>query len=570
MQYPHKGLDSFVLILVFGAIVLNTDNMKALPRSFSFALAALFTLFFINLNADELTFPVTQQTAKNVSLHDRPGAYDYAPSLILNANDGLYHMYWCGLESAHGIRGDYILHAQAKSPEGPWHSSTSTKPNSYDVVLGPSGKPGTFDAIHVCDPTVLVRGGRYYLFYGGLNSHHNGPESLTEIGLAIGNSPTQFERANGGNPLVKPSKSAANWQARGYYGAGQPTVVYRAPFYYLAYTDSTGAGSNPHNGAGQYLLRSITPEFDGIVEEFRGNDWVRLENSTQATGTYSFLEAFSIDLAFDARIDAFWVGQNGPSMEATDLVVFNQNFQAVGRGRIPQIWADGPALLVGEGRSLLSRDRCGRLPITMAVGAPPRSTVRNEDPWSWDITLSQGVLDISALCPNEPPSEPEPPQPPKPEPEPKSPVDPSTFGPLVGYIDTPAPTLANPVVRGWACEAHAPDPVALHLYAGHTLIGGYETTLPHEADIRTLCHSGAQATHRFEIRLSEETMVQHGGKPLTIYAISRITKRIFPLVNSGAYTVPTTPRSEPTPTPSEPLQADFTTTPNIYNEGGQW
>src|SRR4051812_43377720 len=61
----------------------------------------------------------------------RRSSYNYAPSVIHDG--GVYHLYWCG-----GVAGDFILHAQATTLSGPWHSTTNAQPSSFDISLSPT------------------------------------------------------------------------------------------------------------------------------------------------------------------------------------------------------------------------------------------------------------------------------------------------------------------------------------------------------------------------------------------------------------------------------------------------
>ena len=126
---------------------------------------------------------------------------------------------------------------------------------------GPDGRGGTpvfsgssagFDAVHTCDPSVIKVGGTYYMYYtGAAGDHAHG----NAIGLATSTDGRVWTRANGGRPLVT---AARNVKRDNTYGAGQPSAVYLAGYFYLMFTDTTGQATG-HNGAGQFVLRSTGP-----------------------------------------------------------------------------------------------------------------------------------------------------------------------------------------------------------------------------------------------------------------------------------------------------------------------
>lgn len=343
------------------------------------------------------TMPLTEQTSRNARIMPRPGNYDYAPSFMQDGS--VYRMYWCGTETRAGIKSDYILHAQAASPEGPWHSAVDKTPGSYDVVFSPSLKSGTFDRIHVCDPTVMKTSEGYYLYYGGLSGHENSRTTLTAIGVAKGSTPLGFTRLNDGRPVIQAAQNGSTWVARKlFYGAGQPSVTYRAPYYYLIYTDTTAQGSNPGNGAGQYVVRSRSPAFDGTVEELSSSGWVERANTTALVADRSVLEAFSVDIAFDSQSDSFVIAQQVEGPLRTRLNFAAADWRIKGTTALPHVWQDGAAILAAANRVMPLRPRCGSLAIHLLTGAPPGDVQITTNPWAWDITYSAGTADISKIC----------------------------------------------------------------------------------------------------------------------------------------------------------------------------
>lgn len=108
--------------------------------------------------------------------------YDYVPTILY---DGKYRMWWCG--SRPSFPGDHIFYAEADTLDtlhgiyNSWHKRGSSTPNTFDVVLHPTGRAGDFDSIHACDPSVIRVNGEYYMYYGGLDS---AADSFTAIGVA--------------------------------------------------------------------------------------------------------------------------------------------------------------------------------------------------------------------------------------------------------------------------------------------------------------------------------------------------------------------------------------------------
>ena len=97
------------------------------------------------------------------------GSYDdrcvFTPDILV-AN-GKYYLYYQVAKSPHLFReGPHqIAVAWADSPDGPWHKSDQP-------ILVPSEK-GHFDSRKVHDPSLIVKGGKYYLYYKGDGDHSN-------------------------------------------------------------------------------------------------------------------------------------------------------------------------------------------------------------------------------------------------------------------------------------------------------------------------------------------------------------------------------------------------------------
>ncbi|TLX71781.1 hypothetical protein E9993_19565 [Labilibacter sediminis] len=127
---------------------------------------------------------------QGVALEPGPkGSYDdrcvFTPDILV-ANDK-YYLYYQVAHSPHVYRDGphHIAMAWADSPEGPWHKTK-------EPILG-LGEPGHFDSRKVHDPSLIVKGGKYYLYYKGDGDHadrsQHGEDFYIGWGVAIADSP---------------------------------------------------------------------------------------------------------------------------------------------------------------------------------------------------------------------------------------------------------------------------------------------------------------------------------------------------------------------------------------------
>lgn len=321
---------------------------------------------------------LTRQVVLDQTVLERR-SYDYAPAVIRDGD--IYRLYWCG-----GVAGDFILYAEASNVRGPWHSSRSGESNSFDVALRPTGSATDFDGLHTCDPSVIKVGSDFYLYYGG--SPADG--ALTAIGAAMSSDGIHFTRLNGGRPIITAARTNPEYERNHLtYGAGQPAVLYRDSYFYLSFTDSTGAGANPGNGAGQFLLRSRDPTFQSDVQEWTGSGWAKRAPG-EHTAAYSFLESFGIDWMFDVPTHQIIVASDRVAGEVTLFLLDPDNFAIRGTGALPGHWREQPALVAQSDRDTFPRPACDALEIGVVVAEGPQP-----DPWTWDLALSIGDFAIS-------------------------------------------------------------------------------------------------------------------------------------------------------------------------------
>ncbi len=150
--------------------------------------------------------------------NDGEGIYNYCPA-VLQEEDGTRYLYYCTNQSSYDIT-DYIA-CRKGTPDGTgaylWGEET--------VVLSPTA--GTWDARHVCDPSVIAgtfayKGDSYsYLMaYLGCTSEDN---QENKIGLALAKTPMGPFVKVGNAPFVDFQKDPAvpvfQW------GVGQPSLV---------------------------------------------------------------------------------------------------------------------------------------------------------------------------------------------------------------------------------------------------------------------------------------------------------------------------------------------------------
>jgi hypothetical protein len=314
----------------------------------------------------------------------RPDAYDYTPSVLKVG--GTYHMWWCG-----SWAGDALLHAQSASIDGPWHSAGSPAPNTYDVTLTPTPPDrDDFDSLHTCDPSVIKVGAWFYVYYSGdtaqgaigQNTNYktcacdgnsvcgqDQCDGTTRIGVARSLDGLSWQRLNGGLPIVQPAW-ARPWakserQKPSPYGAGQPSVSYVDGQFYLIYTDTTGADTEPVSGAGQFVLRSADPAFQDGVEELACQQRDAsgactaagfVPRTPQNHTRYSLLPGFSVDWQYVDALDAFLVASNQTD-GFTDVWLFGRSAmlagQPMGHVTIAGSWADGSGVVSTPDRHAL-------------------------------------------------------------------------------------------------------------------------------------------------------------------------------------------------------------------------
>ncbi|OLF19548.1 glycoside hydrolase family protein [Actinophytocola xanthii] len=277
--------------------------------------------------------------------------YNYAPSLMVER--GRYRMWWCSQLGIANPPGDDILLSESTRLDGGFRG-----PDGKAATPIFSGRPGGFDGMHTCDPSVIRVAGTYFMYYtGAAGDHAHG----NAIGLATSPDGRVWTRANGGQPIVGAARDVDNGNT---YGAGQPSALYLAGQFYLMFTDTTGAGTG-HNGAGQFVLRSPDPNFQRDVQAL-GPGGFRDVPDTGAR-LRSIVDAFSADWMWSDSLAAFAVAhetRDGTTITFWDLGFLHQPYDPV---LVPGPWREGPGLVRRpDGHAPVSLDDpCGTVPVDL-------------------------------------------------------------------------------------------------------------------------------------------------------------------------------------------------------------
>jgi len=113
-----------------------------------------------------------------------PGAFDefgvFTPGILVA--EGRYYLFYTAVRSPMSEETPTAIGiATSSSPRGPWRRIRQ------NPVLTPTRNPSLFDSFRVDDSCLIVRGGRYWLYYKGRQAGHTPAE--TKWGLAIAERP---------------------------------------------------------------------------------------------------------------------------------------------------------------------------------------------------------------------------------------------------------------------------------------------------------------------------------------------------------------------------------------------
>ncbi|MGH3450650.1 MAG: beta-xylosidase, partial [Haloechinothrix sp.] len=303
--------------------------------------------------------------------------YNYGPTVMLDGE--LTRMWWCSQYGKARPAGDDILYATTRSL-----TEKFTGPGGRIPRAVFSGRPGGFDGMHTCDPSVVKVDGVYYLYYTGAKGAHSFGNA---IGLATSRDGIHWTRANGGKPIIGP---AGDTERDNSYGAGQPAVVFLDGWFYLMFTDTTGLVAG-WNGAGQFLLRAPDPTFTAGVEALGPTGFRRVPRTATPRET-SLVDAFSADLMWVEVLDAFVIAHQ--TADGTTLTFWNRDFTASPHPplALPGPWAEGPGLVrTRHGHAPISaHDPCGTIAFDVVRATADRGAPTNLRHFGMDVHGGSG------------------------------------------------------------------------------------------------------------------------------------------------------------------------------------
>jgi hypothetical protein len=302
----------------------------------------------------QLTTTAGRESPGVIAAGSGDAPYNYAPSVLWDG--GRYRMWWCSQLGIANPPGDDILLAESASMDGPFAGPDGT--GGTPVF---SGSSTAFDAVHTCDPSVLKVGGTYYMYYtGAAGDHAHG----NAIGLATSTDGRVWTRANGGRPLVA---AARNVDRNNAYGAGQPSAVYLAGYFYLMFTDTTGQATG-HNGAGQFVLRSPDPAFTTGIEALGESGFHPVPDTSERYR--SVVDAFSADWMWVDSLAAFAIAHETEQGTTITFWDWGFRFHPYQPLLLPGPWREGPGLVRrADGHAVVSTENpCGKVGIDLMRG----------------------------------------------------------------------------------------------------------------------------------------------------------------------------------------------------------
>jgi hypothetical protein len=143
---------------------------------------------------------------------------------------------------------------------------------------------------------------------------------------------------NGGKPIVE----SAGQQSANTYGAGQPSVVFKHPYFYMVYTDTA---SRAGGGNRLFVTRSKEPTFPAAGrEEWQDGKFVPYDVTT--TTRSMFQGGASSDWVYSDVWDAFVLAVDGTTKNATTLTVWDGELAGpVATLELAGSWTEGTALV---------------------------------------------------------------------------------------------------------------------------------------------------------------------------------------------------------------------------------
>ncbi len=335
--------------------------------------SALFTATFAFLTLDP---SLVRGQTDSIRFHcgtlvDPNPTYLYAPDPHFDHVTGEFKVYSCG-----GVFGDHIVLKRTR-----FFNAFANA--SWESVLKPSGRRGTFDRNHTCDPAVFEHEGKYYLAYGGIEDSLHPCDQVTRIGMAVSHDRGRtFQRLFGGAPIIKESKFHDGRPMRGIYGIGQPAVA-KGPdgYFYMIYSEifaplsaqcaslpwAHNPDANRHLEPKLHLIRCAVPSFQTDLQEH-----VRTFAGHQFGGV-------SLGLAFNRGRQQLEVIVNGTLSETqarVRVVHLTLDGQIVSDTSNPSdhatVYTPGQGYGFGEGVGVITNSAGDIIPWSEGVGANRR------------------------------------------------------------------------------------------------------------------------------------------------------------------------------------------------------
>ena len=195
---------------------------------------AINTFIFQTVFFSESPLPVFYKFAFPTSLNlsssylgtviSNADGFDFAPAVMKEGNT--YKMWWCGLSPKNSTDVFSIYYAE---------SNDSVQWSSRQVVLRPT--KDSFDALYVCQPSVVKVNSTYYMYYTGvsLNITNVSINAQGSIFLATSNDGINWSKYSSNSnpqPVIIPPEGTFNF-------VNQPSILYYNNKFYLYFTNST-------------------------------------------------------------------------------------------------------------------------------------------------------------------------------------------------------------------------------------------------------------------------------------------------------------------------------------------
>ena len=144
----------------------------------------------------------------------------FTPNILVG--QGRYWLFYTGVPRPFLNKGNRVTKtaigiAVSDSPDGPWKKLES------NPVLRASENPDAFDSMRVDDACLIVRDGKYWLYYKG--RQWNNTPGNTKMGVAIANKPEGPYVKNDANPVVRGGHEVLVWP----YGKGIVAMINIGP-----------------------------------------------------------------------------------------------------------------------------------------------------------------------------------------------------------------------------------------------------------------------------------------------------------------------------------------------------